>query len=50
MSGSSSAGSLPRRRREGRELDTSEETTMQIKTNVKSGKLAANRCESIVRS
>jgi hypothetical protein len=50
MSGSSAVGSLPRRRRGGREFDTSEETTMQIKTNVKSGKLSANRCESIVRN
>ncbi len=27
-----------------------EETTMQIKTSVKSGKLSANRCESTVRN
>jgi hypothetical protein len=40
-------GSLPRRRRDGREVDDPEETTMQVRTSVKSGRIVINRCESL---
>jgi hypothetical protein len=50
MSGSRAAGSLPRRRRDEREFDDPEETTMQVRTSVKSGKIVRNRCESRIGS